>query len=236
VAKVPVLGIGIDLEPTARTLSRDAVATRLENAIGEHAVEDFVNPPPARFAMGVSRLEFSHFICRTGGRIVVNTHTVSSDGTHVGFALFGSVDNLPGWSGVNDQQPSGWTSSSMWSVREWLSTRCEERRPEDDPEYLSLEALKIADHQGTNASHDERPDEPWRRGFTFADAEDAEWLAEVYSDVVLDKERWHLDEEVDRIVVGAPLWIRTPGSSFRRYRDQRRHFNEESMKRWHLRR
>jgi hypothetical protein len=44
----------------------------------------------------------------------------------------------------------------------------------------------------------------------------AEWFAEVYKDVVLDKDRWHfkpgatdIPEPVDRIVIGAPLWLRT---------------------------
>jgi hypothetical protein len=44
----------------------------------------------------------------------------------------------------------------------------------------------------------------------------AEWFAEVYKDVVLDKQRWQnlrpgsdVPEPVDRIVIGAPLWVRS---------------------------
>jgi hypothetical protein len=155
----------------------------------------------------------------------------------VGFALFGSEDNLPGWTGVDDRQPAGWTSSAMWDIGKWLASReggRRRRRASDDHEYLAVEALKIADSQGMNRDYEDHPEEPWTRGYTFADADEAEWLIDVYWDVVLDKNRWSPDDHGDRIVVGAPLWIRTPTSGFRRYRDVRRHLNQdEPMKRWH---
>ncbi|WP_441172086.1 hypothetical protein [Micromonospora palomenae] len=66
--------------------------------------------------------------------------------------------------------------------------------------------MKIAFDQGFTQESREAPGEPWRRGYTFGDAVDAEWFAEIYSDVVLDKDRWSLREPVDRILVGAPLW------------------------------
>lgn len=98
-----------------------------------------------------------------------------------------------------------------------------------------MEAFKIATRQGTNTYYDEHPNQPWTRGFTFADASVAEWFAEVYSDVVLDKDRWDLDaDDVDRILVGAPLWVRSPRNAVRRYRDLHRQFNhDQSTKRWH---
>lgn len=44
----------------------------------------------------------------------------------------------------------------------------------------------------------------------------AKWFAEVYKHVELNKNRWHfrpgdtdVPEPVDRIVIGAPLWVRT---------------------------
>jgi hypothetical protein len=47
----------------------------------------------------------------------------------------------------------------------------------------------------------------------------AEWFVDVYKDVELDKNRWNLKpgpdipEPVDRIVIGAPLWIRSSSVS-----------------------
>ncbi len=51
--------------------------------------------------------------------------------------------------------------------------------------------------------------------YVFKRIVSAEWFAEVYHDVELDKGRWHLQpgidlpEPVDRIVIGAPLWVRS---------------------------
>ena len=45
----------------------------------------------------------------------------------------------------------------------------------------------------------------------------AEWFAEIYHDVELTKERWSfkpgvdMPEPVDRILIGAPLWVRSNG-------------------------
>lgn len=75
---------------------------------------------------------------------------------------------------------------------------------------------------------DEHKNKPWTRGFTLGCADESEWFAQIFSDVVLDKDRWtfHSDggisPEVDRILIGAPLWVRTPGAhAVTRYRDLR---------------
>jgi len=57
------------------------------------------------------------------------------------------------------------------------------------------------------------------KGKVFQRHPAAEWFAEVYKDVELDKDRWNFKqgdpddpEPVDRIVIGAPLWVRTVSS------------------------
>jgi hypothetical protein len=92
--KIPFLQIGFDLERSSRTLFRNEIADRIERVVGDHAVEDFVTPSPVRFAKGVGRFVFSHFICEERGRVVLHTSTVSSDGTRVGVALAMMI--LPG--------------------------------------------------------------------------------------------------------------------------------------------
>jgi hypothetical protein len=230
VVKIPFAQVGFDLERPPRALFRNEIADRIERAIGDHAVEDFVTPPPVKFAKGIGSFVFSHFVCHERGRVVLHTIAASSDGARVGIALFGSRDNVPAWSGSNDPQEGGWTSSAMWGVRAWLQSECRVNNSQwDDPQAISMEALRIAKYQGDNTYYDEHRDEPWTRGFAFADASDAEWFAEIYSDVVLDKQRWDLDEDddVDRILVGAPLWVRTPRTGLRRYRDERKKFNRD---------
>ncbi|MFE9183733.1 hypothetical protein ACFYMB_10395 [Micromonospora haikouensis] len=228
VFKVPILSTGVDFEREARTLYRHEVADRIERAVGDLAVEDFVTPPPVGYAKGLGRVEFSRFVCPDPNSAVLNVQTSASDGSRVVVCLFGSRDNIAGFMGVHDREVSGWSSSAMWAVHEWLATRCAVNNSQwDDAESISVEAMKIATDQGTNESFRANPDQPWTRGFAFGDAPNSEWFAEIYSDVILDKDRWSLDEPVDRILVGAPLWVRTPRSAVRRYRDYRRRFNHQ---------
>ncbi|MDO3701741.1 hypothetical protein Q3W71_08610 [Micromonospora sp. C28SCA-DRY-2] len=220
--KIPVVQTGIEVEREPRTLHRKEIASRIERGIGDLAVEDFVTPPPTRYARGVGRVEFSHFVCEEQKRVVLGVRSIASDGTRVAVCLFGSRDNVAGFMGPLDPVAGGWSSSSMWSVREWLAARCAETSlRHDDMQSISVEAMKIAFDQGFTQESREATDRPWMRGYTFGDATDSEWFAEIHSDVVLDKDRWSLDEPVDRIVVGAPLWVRTPRAAARRYRDFR---------------
>ncbi|WP_319462473.1 hypothetical protein [Micromonospora sp. RTP1Z1] len=224
--KIPVVQTGFDLEREPRTLHRREIASRIERAIGDLAVEDFVTPPPVRYAKGIGRIEFSHFVNEEQKRVVLGVRSIASDGTRVAVCLFGSRDNVAGFMGPLDPVASGWSSSAMWSVSEWLAAGCgESSLLHDDQQSISVEAMKIAFEQGFTQESRNASDRPWTRGYTFADATDSEWFAEIYSDVVLDKDRWSLDEPVDRILVGAPLWVRTPRAAARRYRDFRRGMN-----------
>jgi hypothetical protein len=230
--KVPLFGTSLDFEGQPRTLHRNEVADRVERALGERAVEDFVTPPTTEFAKGTGLVQFSHFISTEPDRVVLNVRTQASDGTNVVVCMFGSKDNVPGYIGVNDPSPGGWSSSAMFSIRDWLASRCTENGSQwDDPESLSVEAMKIALEQGNNEDFETNSDKPWNRGYTFGDASESEWLTEIYSDVLLDQDRWSLDEPVDRILVGAPVWVRTAGGNVRRYRDLRRVLNQQGLSR-----
>jgi hypothetical protein len=53
--------------------------------------------------------------------------------------------------------------------------------------------------------------EPWKRSFTYGDVEDcAEWCAQVYLDVDLVEAGLGPEDGFRRILVGAPIWVRTP--------------------------
>jgi hypothetical protein len=74
--------------------------------------------------------------------------------------------------------------------------------------------LKIAQSQGIGAIPKEQNGRSSSRGFTIGSADDSEWLAEIYVDVELTKDRWLFDPKepvygADRILIGAPLWIRS---------------------------
>ncbi|MFF2508760.1 hypothetical protein ACFVTY_36150 [Streptomyces sp. NPDC058067] len=114
-----------------------------------------------------------------------------------------------------DDFEDGWTSSEMPAIEELL--RAEGTAGTswvEDEQYFSLEALKIALCQGSTGTHEEHADHPQTRGFTVGHHETCSVFAEVYSDVVLDPQRWnhHSGDPLagaDRIIVGRPLWVRT---------------------------
>jgi hypothetical protein len=66
---------------------------------------------------------------------------------------------------------------------------------------MAVEILRVINYVGMTGK------------YVFKRIASAEWFAEVYHDVELDKERWDLRQElpepVDRIVIGAPLWVRS---------------------------
>lgn len=209
----------------ARTLRRAEIARRIEVAIGDHAVDDFVTPPSVRFAKGIGRVSFAQFagVSTVNDGVVVHTSAQSSTGTPVEVCLFGSLENMAGYAGASDKTGSGWVSSAAPAIHEFLTSRGTVNTSQwDDPEALSVEALTIAQDQGIVGRREEHEGRPWTRGFTLGHADDSEWFAEIYSDVILDKSRWRLDEDVDRILIGAPLWVRTPQpQAVTRYRSLR---------------
>lgn len=206
---VPEFEIGQE----AATLGRAEIARRLEVAIGDHAVEDFVTPPSVRFAKGTGRVSFAQFagVATVNDGVVVHTSVRSSTGDRVEVCLFGSLDNMRDYVVASDKTGGGWVSSAAEAIHLLVASRGTVNTSQwDDPESISVEALKIAQDQGISGRREEHEGKPWTRGYTLSHAEDSEWFAEIHTDVVLDKSRWRLDEDVDRILIGAPLWVRTP--------------------------
>jgi hypothetical protein len=65
------------------TLSRAEIARRIEAAIGDNAVEDFVTPPPVRFAKGINQVLFAQFagVSAINDGVVCHISVRSSTGT-----------------------------------------------------------------------------------------------------------------------------------------------------------
>jgi len=193
-----------------RTVQRHEVALKLERAIGQLAVEDFVTPPPARFVKGcgpVTIAAYTRWNLRTKSErkgVVMHTRTVSSDGSRVEICLFGSTDNCADYlSGSNIAAPT-WSSSSTWAIEEFIANEGRVPAPVyDDDESIAVEIVRVFNNEGMNEK------------YAFKRLLHAEWFAEVYHDVELDKKRWDLrpggdwPQPVDRIVIGAPLWVRS---------------------------
>jgi hypothetical protein len=212
--KSPALGVLPQAEVTDdRTVGqRHEIAQRVERAIGQVTVEDFVTPPPAAFAKGRGSVTFAAYTPWLVGRgstereaVIVHTRTESSNGCRVEVCLFASIENCADYLSGSDVRPRMWSSSSTPYIEEFIASKGRRRAHlYDDDESIAVEILRTIYNQGMMTGQS-----------IFRRVVSAEWFAEVYHDVELDKLRWNLrprddvPESVDRIVIGAPLWVRT---------------------------
>jgi hypothetical protein len=200
----------VGLTEQIRATKKHKVALKMEQSIGQLAVEDFVTPPPARFVKGcgpVTIAAYTRWNLRTKAErkgVIIHTRTVSSCGSRVEICLFGSTDNCADYlSGSNIEAPI-WSSSSTWAIEEFIADRGTKPAPQyDDDESIAVEVVRVFNNEGMTGE------------YVFKRFSSADWFAEVYHDVELDKERWDLRQggdwphPVDRIVIGAPLWVRS---------------------------
>jgi hypothetical protein len=208
------LGLGLlpqaEVTKERRAAQRHDVALRLERAIGQLAFEDFVTPPRAAFVKGCGQVTLAAYTRwhaekkseRKG--IIGHTRTVSSDGCRVEVCLFGSIENCADYISNRDVEAPMWSSSSTWSIEDFIANRGAKPAPiYGDDESIAVEILRVFNNEGMTGR------------YAFKRLPAADWFAEVYHDVELDEKRWNLrpgedlPEPVDRIVIGAPLWIRS---------------------------
>ncbi|MEV4502618.1 hypothetical protein [Streptomyces klenkii] len=198
------------------TRNRLDEARRVEKALRAAVVEDLVAPPPAAFIKGTGKVSFARFIqwYAKGPAALLHVQTRNATGRRVDICLFGGMDNVDGF-GPWDDFEGGWTSSAAPAIEELLRTRGRENTWfHDDEEYRSVEALKIALHQGSTGPDAEHEGRAETRAFTVGHNGDCTFFAQVYTDVVLDPGRWRFQDDdplagADRIIVGRPLWVRT---------------------------
>jgi hypothetical protein len=210
----PMFGLLPQAEVTKerRAVQRHDVALRVERAIGQVAVEDFVTPPRAAFVRGCGPVTLAAYTRWQAERkserkgIIAHTRTIGSSGQRVEICLFGSIENCADYLSNGDVEAPMWSSSSTWSIEDFIANRG--TKPDsiyDDDESIAVEILRVFNNEGMTGK------------YVFKRLPSAKWFAEVYHDVELDKERWDLrpgedlPEPVDRIVIGAPLWVRYNG-------------------------
>jgi hypothetical protein len=197
----------VEVGNETRDLRRNEVAEKIETAIGSLAVEDFTTPPPVTFAKGTGAVTIAPFLSYYGPAkraACIHTRTKSSNGCHVEVCLFGSMDNFPDYYSQSDVDAKGWRASSAWAIDEFVASRGLQNDQYDDDEAMAVEILRTIRNEGmiTKSVKDL--------------VVSGEWFADIFKDVVLSKDRWTLqpgedvDEKVDRILIGFPLWVRTP--------------------------
>jgi hypothetical protein len=212
----PLLGLmpQAQLTQEPRAVQRHETALKIESAIGQIAVEDFVTPVPARFVKGSGEMTFAAYTRWRGAKkkarrkaVMVHTRTTSSNGCRVEVCLFASIENCAGYLSGSSAEAPMWSSSSTEIIEEFIAHQGKSKAElYDDDESIAVEILRTINNSGMVDK------------YVFKRFVSAEWFAEVYHDVELDKGRWDLrpgrdlPEPVDRIVIGAPLWVRSNGS------------------------
>lgn len=193
-----------------RALRRHETALKLERAIGQRAVEDFVTPPPASFVKGsgpVTIAAYTRWRPRTKSErkgLIIHGRTEGSSGCRVEVCLFGSIEHSTNYLSTSSVEAPMWSSSSTWAIEDFISNRGTKVAPiYDDDESIAVEIVRVFNNEGMTGK------------YAFKRIASAEWFAEVFHDVELHKERWNLrpgsdwPHPVDRIVIGAPLWVRS---------------------------
>lgn len=236
----------ISRSTTSESGTRPQIAKAIEGALGRIAVAKFNAPGPIQYAKGTSTVVFGDFMAATSQqdeRPAVMFTTVDYSRQHreaVAVCLFGSMDNIPEY--IRESGPctaTGWTSSAARSVFEYLKSEGRDIKgygilDMDTRGDMAFAALQIARNQGTYKAARECTyglDRPWERSYTYGDAVEAQWLAQIYLDmtreeIYLDLIREDLEAGFEagfdiesfsevmpysRVLIGAPLWIRTPG-------------------------
>lgn len=214
----PEAGTSAGPEFQPRRSDRNELALRVEMALGSEAVSDLAGAAPVRYARGRGTIVFSEFAHEPENPTMGLAFTeVARGGARVAVCLFGSIAEYADV--ITDVAPpvKGWSAASTRVISEFVKSRC----TCDDSCWggtsaLVGEVLRVATRQGEENGVDDVVARPWRRGFTYGHVRDVgEWLAEVYLDVRAADLPGVIGMgsgrgSYDRVIVGAPLWIRTP--------------------------
>jgi hypothetical protein len=155
-------------------VQRHEVAQRIEGAIGQLAVEDFFTPPRAAFAKGCGQVTLAAYTRwhpdkkseRKG--IVAHTRTIGSNGGRVEVCLFGSIENCADYLSNRDVEAPMWSSSSTWSIEDFIANRGAKPAPiYDDNESIAVEILRVFNNEGMTGK------------YAFKRLASAQWFAEV---------------------------------------------------------
>lgn len=212
--------------------TRPRIAKAIESALGQIAVTRFNAPGPIQYAKGTSVVVFGDFMGVASQQeerpaVMFTTMNYSrSDRESVAVCLFGSMENFCEY--IKESGPRthwGWASSAAPSVFRFLQsngTDLDSYPFPSSPGKMAAAALQIAHSQGTYRPSWECTygmDRPWQRSYTYGDAREAQWLAQIYVDVTredfeeegIDITDYAHNIPVRRVLLGAPLWIRSPG-------------------------
>ncbi|GHD97324.1 hypothetical protein GCM10010508_69390 [Streptomyces naganishii JCM 4654] len=228
-------GNGVSLAGRDQENTTFDIAEKLKKKLRKSIITDFSTLASGKLVQGSGHAEVAEF--QTWGypqhrlqqrTAVIHTQAVTREG-RVDLCLFGSLKNLRGFAVPEEDSVGGWTSSAAPMIEEFIALRGAEvstrtgREFPFDEEQLAVEILKVALSQGIYTDPADHLGRPETRAYTLLGFDATEYVALVYRDVVLTPGRWDFRVEpelegVRRILIGAPLWMRTTRQdSIRRY-------------------
>lgn len=201
----------IEVSRPPRDITKNKLAEIFSSSLGRRIVSDFDSPAPIEFAQGIGSVRYGQFVSGDGSplRALMYSRVETESRDQVAVCLFGSMDNLADFIAESEPAKKGWTASSAGDIELFLEAgEIDNGMFLDSAEDLAREAVKIACRQGETSPT--RTD-GYYRGFTYGETRDvAEWCAEIYWDVDLRDTSKGPEEGHARVLVGAPLWVRTP--------------------------
>lgn len=160
--KTPALGPLPQAEFVSQrtAMQRHEIALKVEQAIGQHAVEDFVTPPPVAFAKGCTDITFATYRRwrskkKKGDKaVMIHTRTESSNGCNVEVILFASIDNCAGYLSASAAEAPFWSSSSTGAIEEFIAHRGTRNvSTYDDNESIAVEILRVINNEGMTGKY-----------------------------------------------------------------------------------
>jgi hypothetical protein len=153
---------------------------------------------------GLTFAEFVNF-GRVENIVSIFTRSEVTDGTRVAIGMFSSRDNLADVIASAPTSENGWSSSAAKEIFAFVSGFGGRVPDRSDRSEIAREAINLLAHQSGGMAEREK------RGFTYGHlGESGEWLLEAYLDVeFLEGPVTVEGDTFDRVVLGAPLWIRT---------------------------
>lgn len=202
----------------ARTYSegrktKPELASIFQRSFGRLIVSDLSSPPPIAFASGTGPVAFGEFVSPDGTpqRALIYASVPVEHGDPVVVCLFGSLENYADFVVEADARRSGGWTSSAGDIERFLLTCQSENGDLCHPdEGISREAVLVCCRQGEKGSN-ANSRKGYNRDFTYGETRGvSERCAEIYRDIDLSTSKLGPAFGHSRVLVGAPLWVRTP--------------------------
>lgn len=204
----------IELAHNEGRTTKAELAGIFQRSFAQRIVTDLSSPAPIAFASGTGPITFGEFISLNGvpERALMYINVPVERGDAVAVCLFGSMENYAEFViEAGTHRGGGWTASSAGDIERFLSTGqfkngviCDSR------EDIAREAVKVCCGQGETGPGPDKP-KGYNRNFTYGETGgDCEWCAEIFCDVDLSADELGPECGHSRVLIGAPLWVRTP--------------------------